>query len=194
MPSQQAQRRRRRRRQILTVSGGSRGAPFTPSGRSGLSSVVKVNEWLESSIAPFSWIRRLAHVNASEPRGRRRLRSRHARHVRTDREVPGHRSNRSPSAVPSPVLSVVVFVVIPLALGAASRAVLVRRRCARRLDRRVHFFELAVATAIALYGPGSGAAIATVVGFLVEAPVMLSVCRACVATRGWFTAAASRPA
>jgi ACR3 family arsenite transporter len=33
--------------------------------------------------------------------------------------------------------------------------------------------------AIALYGPGSGAALATVVGVLVEAPVMLSVCSAC---------------
>ncbi|MBP1635211.1 MAG: arsB, partial [Acidobacteria bacterium] len=49
-----------------------------------------------------------------------------------------------------------------------------------------NFFELAVATAIALYGPGSGAALATVVGVLVEVPVMLSVCRVCVATRNWF--------
>jgi ACR3 family arsenite transporter len=49
-----------------------------------------------------------------------------------------------------------------------------------------NFFELAVATAIALYGPGSGAALATVVGVLVEVPVMLSVCRFCRATRGWF--------
>jgi ACR3 family arsenite transporter len=49
-----------------------------------------------------------------------------------------------------------------------------------------NFFELAVATAIALYGAGSGAALATVVGVLVEVPVMLSVCRFCVATRGWF--------
>ena len=49
-----------------------------------------------------------------------------------------------------------------------------------------NFFELAVATAIALYGPGSGAALATVVGVLVEVPVMLSVCHVCVATRGWF--------
>ena len=49
-----------------------------------------------------------------------------------------------------------------------------------------NFFELAVATAIALYGPGSGAALATVVGVLVEVPVMLSVCRMCVATKHWF--------
>jgi len=49
-----------------------------------------------------------------------------------------------------------------------------------------NFFELAVATAIALYGPGSGAALATVVGVLVEVPVMLSVCHLCLSTRHWF--------
>jgi len=53
-----------------------------------------------------------------------------------------------------------------------------------------NFFELAVATAIALYGPGSGAALATVVGVLVEVPVMLSVVGICNRTRGWFTEAA----
>ncbi len=49
-----------------------------------------------------------------------------------------------------------------------------------------NFFELAVATVIALYGPGSGAALATVVGVLVEVPIMLSICSFCVATRGWY--------
>lgn len=49
-----------------------------------------------------------------------------------------------------------------------------------------NFFELAVATAIALYGPESGAALATVVGVLVEVPIMLSVCGICNRTRGWF--------
>jgi ACR3 family arsenite transporter len=49
-----------------------------------------------------------------------------------------------------------------------------------------NFFELAVATAIALFGPGSGAALATVVGVLVEVPVMLSVCGVCKRTRDWF--------
>jgi ACR3 family arsenite transporter len=49
-----------------------------------------------------------------------------------------------------------------------------------------NFFELAVATAIALFGSGSGAALATVVGVLVEVPVMLSVCSVCNRTRHWF--------
>jgi ACR3 family arsenite transporter len=53
-----------------------------------------------------------------------------------------------------------------------------------------NFFELAVATAIALFGPESGAALATVVGVLIEVPVMLSVCAACNRTRHWFPAAA----
>jgi ACR3 family arsenite transporter len=157
--------------------------------------------------------------------------------------------------------SVLIFVVIPLALGAISRAVLIRRKGAEWFERELmtrfapvtiiallatlvlifafqaenittrwfhvlliavpillqvyfnsslayglmklfrvpypiaapgaligasNFFELAVATAIALYGPGSGAALATVVGVLVEVPVMLSVCRMCVSTKHWF--------
>jgi ACR3 family arsenite transporter len=49
-----------------------------------------------------------------------------------------------------------------------------------------NFFELAVATAIALYGPGSGAALATVVGVLVEVPVMLSVCGICNRSKVWY--------
>ena len=52
-----------------------------------------------------------------------------------------------------------------------------------------NFFELAVATAIALFGPESGAALATVVGVLVEVPVMLSVCSFCNRTKHWFPAA-----
>jgi ACR3 family arsenite transporter len=49
-----------------------------------------------------------------------------------------------------------------------------------------NFFELAVATAIALFGPESGAALATVVGVLIEVPVMLSVCSVCKRTKHWF--------
>jgi len=49
-----------------------------------------------------------------------------------------------------------------------------------------NFFELAVAAAIALFGFQSGAALATVVGVLVEVPVMLSVVRVVRASRGWY--------
>ena len=49
-----------------------------------------------------------------------------------------------------------------------------------------NFFELAVAVAITLFGAHSGAALATVVGVLVEVPVMLSVCRLCNASRDWY--------
>ena len=49
-----------------------------------------------------------------------------------------------------------------------------------------NFFELAVATAIVLFGFQSGAALATVVGVLVEVPVMLSVVRVVLSSRAWY--------
>jgi ACR3 family arsenite transporter len=49
-----------------------------------------------------------------------------------------------------------------------------------------NFFELAVAAAISLFGLRSGAALATVVGVLVEVPVMLSVVAIVQRTRGWY--------
>jgi ACR3 family arsenite transporter len=49
-----------------------------------------------------------------------------------------------------------------------------------------NFFELAVATAISLFGFSSGAALATVVGVLVEVPVMLSVVKIVNATQSWY--------
>lgn len=51
-----------------------------------------------------------------------------------------------------------------------------------------NFFELAVATAIVLFGFESGAALATVVGVLIEVPVMLSVVKIVNNTKGWYGA------
>jgi arsenite transporter len=55
-----------------------------------------------------------------------------------------------------------------------------------------NFFELAVATAIALFGFQSGAALATVVGVLVEVPVMLTVVKFVRSSRSWYEAGARR--
>ena len=51
-----------------------------------------------------------------------------------------------------------------------------------------NFFELAVAAAISLFGFDSGAALATVVGVLIEVPVMLSVVKIVNSTRDWYEA------
>jgi len=55
-----------------------------------------------------------------------------------------------------------------------------------------NFFELAVAAAISLFGFDSGAALATVVGVLIEVPVMLSVVAIVNRTKGWYEAGAVR--
>jgi ACR3 family arsenite transporter len=49
-----------------------------------------------------------------------------------------------------------------------------------------NFFELAVATAISVFGFTSGAALATVVGVLIEVPVMLAVVSVVNRSRGWY--------
>jgi ACR3 family arsenite transporter len=58
--------------------------------------------------------------------------------------------------------------------------------CPSALIGASNFFELAVATAISLFGIDSGAALATVVGVLIEVPVMLLVVRVVNATSGWY--------
>ena len=58
--------------------------------------------------------------------------------------------------------------------------------CPSALIGASNFFELAVAAAIALFGFQSGAALATVVGVLVEVPVMLSVVRLVLKSRAWY--------
>jgi ACR3 family arsenite transporter len=55
-----------------------------------------------------------------------------------------------------------------------------------------NFFELAVAAAISLFGFHSGAALATVVGVLIEVPVMLSVVKIVNASQGWYERGRSR--
>ncbi|MDH4285738.1 MAG: ACR3 family arsenite efflux transporter, partial [Gallionellaceae bacterium] len=58
--------------------------------------------------------------------------------------------------------------------------------CPSALIGASNFFELAVAVAISLYGFESGAAIATVVGVLIEVPAMLLVVKAVNASKGWY--------
>ena len=58
--------------------------------------------------------------------------------------------------------------------------------CPSALIGASNFFELAVAAAISLFGFQSGAALATVVGVLIEVPVMLLVVRVVNRSRGWY--------
>jgi ACR3 family arsenite transporter len=59
--------------------------------------------------------------------------------------------------------------------------------CPSALIGASNFFELAVATAISLFGFHSGAALATVVGVLIEVPVMLSVVKIVNSTKDWYS-------
>jgi ACR3 family arsenite transporter len=58
--------------------------------------------------------------------------------------------------------------------------------CPSALIGASNFFELAVAAAISLFGFESGAALATVVGVLIEVPVMLAVVKVVNSTKGWY--------
>jgi arsenite transporter len=58
--------------------------------------------------------------------------------------------------------------------------------CPSALIGASNFFELAVAAAVSLFGLESGAALATVVGVLIEVPVMLSVVRIVNRSKGWY--------
>jgi ACR3 family arsenite transporter len=55
-----------------------------------------------------------------------------------------------------------------------------------------NFFELAVAVAISLFGLQSGATLVTVVGVLVEVPLMLTLVRIANNTKGWFRLAPAK--
>jgi ACR3 family arsenite transporter len=54
-------------------------------------------------------------------------------------------------------------------------------------------FEVAIATATMLFGLSSGAALATVVGVLIEVPVMLMLVKICLRTKGWFSLQGGQP-
>jgi ACR3 family arsenite transporter len=58
--------------------------------------------------------------------------------------------------------------------------------CPSALIGASNFFELAVATAISLFGLQSGAALATVVGVLIEVPLMLAVVHVVNRSKGWY--------
>ena len=60
--------------------------------------------------------------------------------------------------------------------------------CPSALIGASNFFELAVAAAISLFGFNSGAALATVVGVLIEVPVMLLVVKVVNSSKGWYEA------
>ncbi len=64
--------------------------------------------------------------------------------------------------------------------------------CPSALIGASNFFELAVAAAISLFGFDSGAALATVVGVLIEVPVMLLVVRVVNRSKGWYEAGRGR--
>ena len=61
--------------------------------------------------------------------------------------------------------------------------------CPSALIGASNFFELAVAAAISLFGFESGAALATVVGVLIEVPVMLLVVKVVNSSKGWYESA-----
>ena len=99
---------------------------------------------------------------------------------------------------------VIAMLAVPITLQVVLNAVLaygLNRRlgedhsvaCPSALIGASNFFELAVAAAISLFGFQSGAALATVVGVLIEVPVMLLVVRAVNSSKGWYEAGRQRP-
>ncbi len=92
---------------------------------------------------------------------------------------------------------VIAMLAVPIAIQVVFNAALaygLNRRmgeahsvaCPSALIGASNFFELAVATAISLFGFHSGAALATVVGVLIEVPLMLAVVRVVNRSRSWY--------
>jgi ACR3 family arsenite transporter len=102
-------------------------------------------------------------------------------------------------AQPLVIAMLAVPIVIQVFLNAAIAYGLNRRlgephavACPSALIGASNFFELAVAAAISLFGFESGAALATVVGVLIEVPAMLLVVRAVNGSRAWYERGAAR--
>ena len=106
-------------------------------------------------------------------------------------------SYRKPKADLYTVFLVIALLAVPILIQvffSASLAYLLNRAvgerhniaCPSALIGASNFFELAVATAISVFGPESGAALATVVGVLIEVPVMLLVVTAVNASKDWY--------
>jgi len=102
-------------------------------------------------------------------------------------------------AQPLVIAMLAVPIVIQVVFNAALAYGLNRRAgeahevaCPSALIGASNFFELAVAAAISLFGFQSGAALATVVGVLIEVPLMLAVVRVVNRSRGWYEAGARR--
>jgi len=92
-------------------------------------------------------------------------------------------------AVPLVVQTVLIFV-LGYALARAFRLDYTDAAPTAMIGASNHF-EVAIATAAMLYGLSSGAALATVVGVLIEVPLMLLLVRWCLRTRHWFDRARS---
>ena len=96
------------------------------------------------------------------------------------------------------VIAMLAVLILIQVLSNASLAYWLNRRvgethdvaCPSALIGASNFFELAVAAAISLFGFESGAALATVVGVLIEVPLMLVVVKSVNASKGWYEATA----
>ena len=92
------------------------------------------------------------------------------------------------------VIAILAVPILIQVLFTSSLAYWLNRRCGEKhavacpsaLIGASNFFELAVAAAISLFGFESGAALATVVGVLIEVPVMLLVVKVVNASKGWY--------
>jgi len=96
--------------------------------------------------------------------------------------------NRMPIPWQTIVLSVLIYVGLPLLAGYFSRKQIIKKKSrewAAMIGASNHF-EVAIATSTMLFGLASGSSLATVVGVLAEVPIMLMLVKICLATRNWF--------